>query len=469
MRLVKVRHTTGWAGHLQKTTPVFGTGDWSSLAGRLPSTQTNVRVTLLQRDHCDEDSQAAIIRRLDDEPVSRVHVLAMVISAVGFTFDLSETAVGTALSGVFSAPPHAVPPDRLAWMLSSIYLGAILGPPLFGALADRYGRRIALVASLLTLALTSLAGACTPDIAALSVARGLSGISLGAYPPLMITYLTDLLPARCRGTMIMVTVTIGYLGPPATVFLMRWLTPLEPLGFEAWRWVLAVGGVGAAVGGLLFICLPESPRWVLAARRMESRLTTIERPQLHYRVQFLLVAVLSFLSPWATVAFPLLTGTILVARGFTLSDTLLYVGVATFGPFIGAVLAAAVADRIERRTALVVCAAGMMATCVGFWLSTLPIWLMLASIGFNLFVALYLPAISLYTAELFPTRIRASVTARAWSINRIAAWLGPMILLPLLQAEGSGAIFGIITGALVVSVLLILLFGPPGEAGRPVG
>jgi MFS family permease len=41
-----------------------------------------------------------------------------------------------------------------------------------------------------------------------------AGLALGAFPPLMIAYLTDLLPARQRGTLTVAVVGIGYLSPP---------------------------------------------------------------------------------------------------------------------------------------------------------------------------------------------------------------------------------------------------------------
>lgn len=405
--------------------------------------------------------------RANSESIGWVHILAVGVSALGFLFDLGELAFGSALSGVFSAPPYAVPPGQLAWLLSSLYLGAIIGPPLAGVLADRRGRRVTLIVILSWLAVTSVLGACSPGIAWLSAARGLSGIALGAFPPVMITYLTDLLPAKYRGTLIMVAVAAAYLGPPAIVFLLRWLTPLAPLGWAAWRWVLLVGGAGAAISAALYVVLPETPRWLASAART-GVLSRNSRLMPRHRGRFLLVVALSFLSPWATVAFPLLTGAILVMKGFALSDTLLYVGISTFGPFIGAITAAAGADRVERRTALVTCALGMIVAGTGFWLASAPLWLMTTSFVFNLCVSLYLPAISVYSAELFPTEIRARATSLAWSANRVAAALGPLVLLPWLRTVGIDVVFAVITGVMVASVLVILLFAPRGASGQPI-
>src|SRR5205807_10530959 len=80
-----------------------------------------------------------------------------------------------------------------------------------------------------------------------------------------IAYLSDVLPPRRRGTLILITAALGFLGAPAVTFLMRWLTPLQPFGLEGWRWALIIGAVGSAAIATAFRYLPESPRWLIAA------------------------------------------------------------------------------------------------------------------------------------------------------------------------------------------------------------
>lgn len=389
------------------------------------------------------------------EPVSLSpgDFLIVVVCAIGFTFDLSEISFGAALSGVFSSAPYRIPQNQLAWLLASVYIGAILGPPFMGAFADRYGRRRALTVTTLYLSLTSFAAAASPGIHALSVLRGLSGIALGAYPPLMITYLTDVLPERIRGRWIMVTCAIAYLGPPATLFLMRWLTPLEPFGLSGWRWVIGIDAIGALVAGILFLCLPESATWCKATARGAAHSLVTSRP-------LWLVVTLSFLAPWATVAFPLLAAAFLVAKGFNLSDTLLYVGIATFGPFAASMLASVVADRVERQTALVTCSLVMMVAAAAFYCSDRAGWLILASFAFNLSVALYMPALNTYIAELFSVLARARAMSWAWSANRLAAAAVPLTMLPLLHSRGEGFVFSIIVASLIATILIVMACAP---------
>lgn len=429
-----------------------------------------------------------IAQRMDRLPVTRLHLAAVALCALGFSFDLMEMALGNVLSAVFSAAPYSARRQELALLLSSVYIGAIFGAPLLGHWADRHGRRILLIGALTWLAATSALAATSPNAGTLSVARAMSGLALGAYPPLMFAYLTDLLPPARRGLLIFLTVAAGAIGPPMGVFFVRALTPSAPLGLEAWRWAFIAGAVGAALVALLFRRLPESPRWLQVKGRNEEAAATCTRferskevlssppaaqPATEARAEgaqrgaLPMVSFLYFLSPWSTVAFPLMIGAVLVGKGFRIHDTLLFVGVSTFGLMIGSGLSAAFVDRMQRRGALAACAVAMAVSGLAFALSTTPGWLMATSVMFTLSAALFVPTMTMYGAEVFPTQHRARYSAIAWAFNRIGAAAAPFVLLPLLHGVGVVAMTSVIVGTLALS-LLVLCFCPRGYAGRSV-
>ena len=212
------------------------------------------------------DGTDPIAARLDALPVTPLHWAILVVCALGLFFDVVEAGLSNALSAVFSAPPHRVPARELSFLLASVFAGGAVGAPLLGWFADRHGRRLALGIALLVLTVTSLLAAASSDVFWLTVCRALSGFALGAYPPLIVAYLSDVSPPAQRGRMILICGAIGFLGAPAVVFLIRWLTPLAPLGIDGWRWALVIGAVGCAAVGLAFRWLPESPRWLASVR-----------------------------------------------------------------------------------------------------------------------------------------------------------------------------------------------------------
>jgi putative MFS transporter len=435
-----------------------------------------------------ELTSPTIAERLDRVPFTRLHALTIGLCAMGFGFDLLEMTLGSALAAVFSSPPHAAAPGQLSMLLSSVFVGAIAGAPLAGWCADRHGRRLTLIALLLLLCASSLGAAFSADIAGVTAWRCLSGVALGGFPPLVITYLTDILPAGRRGPLMMATVGIATLGPAAGIFLVRALTPLQPLGLEAWRWGFIIGGMGSGLAGILFFLLPESPRWLATRLRMpeadqcclrferSSALLAATIPASSaggksvgsvQRRSWPLAAALSFLSPWSTVAFPLLSGAVLAQKGFKLTDTLLYVGLSTLGPLVGNLLVATVIDRIGRRTAMVLCSFGMLAAGTVFIASDAPALLVVGSFAFTLLVSMQLSFLNLYLSELFPTETRGRAVAGAWAVNRVGAALGPLLLLPLLQGRGASTMFAVIAASLVAGIALLAL-APSGAVRRPV-
>ena len=384
--------------------------------------------------------------------------LAVCVCALGLGVGLLEMSLGNALATVFSAPPYQLSGFDLGWILSGVYLGAVVGSPVLGWAANHLGLQRTLRWLLLGLAVTAGLCAASPGPNWLGMGRILSGLVLGPYPPLMIAYLSQILPPQRRGTLIFAASGVAYLAPPAGVFLVRGLSGSAPLGLDSWRWPFALS---AAVA----LCIAAAATWlppITVGQQQHCAAAAVPVDQ--HRARFALAAALYFLSPWATVAFPLLTGPILLHRGLSLQDSLLDVGLATFGPVIGTFALGPLMDRIERRTSLVWFALLMLVSAVGF--ITLPYAAVTTAtvVLFSTGVALYTPALTVYGAELFPHRSRATATTIAWALNRLAACLAPLVLIA--ASHGSATVLiGSVCSALLVSILLVWT-GPPGAMGK---
>ncbi|WP_157615098.1 MFS transporter [Variovorax paradoxus] len=430
----------------------------------------------------------SVAARLDAIPLNRLHLFVLVISGFGLAIDVYEIGLGSAFGAIFSGAPYSASAQSLSWLLSSVYIGAVLGASVGGWLAYRMGRRMVLTGMLWLLAATAALAGASVSIEWLTLARTIMGLTLGAFPPLLTAYLADLLPARSRGKLIFVTMAIAFVGAPAGVFFIRTMTPLEVLNLSGWRWSLLVGALGAVIAALAFRRLPESPRWLSAVGREQEAEIALQRfersrpaswadssktppspapepneaadPAESTRLRFAKYAGLCFLSPWSTAAFPLLIGAMLVQKGFKLSDTLFYVGLSAFGPIIGTLLAAFAIDRFDRRLTLAGCAAVMLVSGVAFEFTNQPAWLLAATASFFLCSAVYLPMLNIYGTELFDTRLRASAVAGAWAFNRLGAAVAPLLLIPILDRGGTLPVMAVIWCSLVTGILLVAVSAP---------
>ncbi len=83
--------------------------------------------------------------RLDSLDVKWLHLAILSILGLGYFLDLMEIGFGGAFTAIFAPAQHSSSTFPVAALISSIYVGAVIGAPLFGMAADRYGRRRVLV------------------------------------------------------------------------------------------------------------------------------------------------------------------------------------------------------------------------------------------------------------------------------------------------------------------------------------
>jgi len=183
------------------------------------------------------------------------------------------TALTIVLDGVDNQLlPNAVPFIAPEWgfangapfrnALATGPFGMMIGGLMGGVLGDRYGRRTALLGSVLAFAVLTIAIAFVNSVFALGVLRFVAGIGLGGAMPNAATLASEYVPRRQRPFAVTLTIVCIPLGGFAASSMAAWVGPEY-----GWRALFIVGGIIPLVlAGALAKVLPESPRY-LASRR----------------------------------------------------------------------------------------------------------------------------------------------------------------------------------------------------------
>jgi MHS family alpha-ketoglutarate permease-like MFS transporter len=309
-----------------------------------------------------------------------------------------------------------------AVLFSATFLMRPLGGWLFGYLADRYGRRISLMLSVLCMCFGSLIIACTPTYATigfaapmiLAFARIIEGLSLGGEYGASATYLSEVADAKHRGfysSFQYVTLIGGQLTAIIVLLLLQkvFLTEQE-LKDWGWRIPFVIGALLAIFAAVMRRDLHETPAF-LEAKRLAKPMGSI-RGLLKYPRELLLVVGLTAGGTAAFYTFTTYMQTFVkLSVGLTTDQTTTVIfGSLIFATFLQP-LYGALSDRIGRKPLLIFFGvAGTLGTIP--ILTTLqttksPFMAFLLICAAWIFVAGYTSINAIVKAELFPTNIRA--------------------------------------------------------------
>lgn len=436
----------------------------------------------------DRFSVAARLNRL---PVTSLHRTATWVVGLGLFFDLYEVFLAGILGEVLTVHFELGTFEKQL-VVASGFVGMFLGAIVLGRLADRMGRRRAFLITLGVYSLFTLLGAFSVDPWFLIVTRFVAGAGLGAELPLADAYLADLLPTRHRGRVIAWAYTLAFFGMPAVGLIGRWLVPVSPLGFEGWRWMFVIGGLGAFAVWLVRRGLPESPRWLESVGRDDEARALVARFERQARAEggelpepdaadrprpagTVSVATL-FRAPWTrrTVmlwsfqvlqafgyyGFSTMGPLVLAAKGYDIKDSLLYTGLSFLGYPLGSALSVLVVDRLERKNLIVGSAFAMAVLGLAFGFAPGSAAVIAFGFLYTLVSNVFSNAFHVYQGELYPTQVRATAAGTAYSMSRLATAAMPFTLLPLLEARGAVAMYVVVAAAMALLMVIVAALGP---------
>ncbi len=155
--------------------------------------------------------------------------------------------------------------------------GMAAGSPLAGYVGDRFGRRTALIGCVSLFGLATIASSFVDGVAGLAVLRVLTGMGAGGALPNAAALAAEFAPLRRRHAAVLLTLVCVPLGGMIGGVIASWVLPA--LG---WRALYMIGGVmPLAFAIVLWLALPESPRFLARHPEYRQRLTELLRRMGH--------------------------------------------------------------------------------------------------------------------------------------------------------------------------------------------
>ncbi len=378
-----------------------------------------------------------------------------------------------------------VPRSAFSSVVSLGYMGMMIGGAIAGFAGDRFGRRTALLASVIIFGVTTLGAAMVHDITSLGVLRFLAGLGLGGAMPNAAALAAEYVPRRQRPFAVTLTIVCVPLGGT-----FAGLLGIRMLPVVGWRTLFVLGGIIPIVAAIaLRFLMPESPRFLARHSSRWKELVALLRRlghQLDEDVAFedkaeqstAKVSIASLFGPefrrdtialWAAffccllsvyLGFSWLT-TLLTGAGFATSVASTGITVFNLGGVFGAVIGGIAIGRYGSRISMLVMSA---AAIVGAALLSLmditpsnlwPLLVLLTITGASINgVQTTMYALA---AHVYPSIVRASGVGSAVAFGRSGAILVGYVGPWTIALGGTTAFFGAVATMMTATFIALAL------------
>jgi MFS family permease len=326
-----------------------------------------------------------------------------------------------------------------------------LGGWMFGRIADRHGRRVGIVASVMTYSIFTAACGLAEEVWQLAVFRFLLGLGMGGAWTTGAALVSESWPTRHRGKAVGLMQSAWAVGYGGAALVSAIVLPRF-----GWRAMFLLGVLPSLALLWVYRAVDEPEIWKQSRQTgaPHGSLAIIFTPA--YRRVTASMIVLSFCALYAYWAFnfwvpsylslPVSKNGVGLGRGMVAA---LLVAM-NAGGWLGYVLYGYVSDRVGRRRSFVtyLLVSAILVVAYGSTKSVPALFLLGPVVAF--FSTGYFSGFGVIIAELYPTNVRATATGFTFNIGRVGSALAPILIASLAQTRGFGVAFATASATLVL-------------------
>jgi MFS transporter, AAHS family, 4-hydroxybenzoate transporter len=431
-------------------------------------------------------STSAVAHVIDDRPLSRFQLWTILLCGIVVVLDGFDTQCMGFLVPVMSENLN-IPLPAFGPVLAAALFGLMIAAMGSGPIADRYGRRVVVIVSVVVFGVFALLTARATTLRELILLRFLTGLGLGGAMPNAVALTAEYTPKRLQP----IVVGAIFVGMPAGALIAS-QTAAVVIPLWGWRSVFVIGGVLPLLLAMVLIpLLPESVRFLSASGASAERVAAILRriapdlsarradvppvdadrvrdgvPVRHLFTEgraagtlllwvpfFMNLLILYFILSWLPA--------LLRQLGMPVSIGVQAIAMFSVGGMIGTLFQGSVMNAVGARTVLLieffVCTALIAVLAVAASFVGL---LMIATLALGICVQGAQAGLNALAASFYPTGVRATGIGWALGIGRIGSILGPSLGGVLLSLQWSPAlIFMSGVGPALCAAAAIVLIG----------
>lgn len=443
--------------------------------------------------------------------IGYVWTICLVAACGGLLFGYDWVVIGGA-KPFYEAYFSITDPAQSGWAMSSALVGCIFGALISGWCADKFGRKMPLILSAILFSASAWGTAVASNFDMFIVYRVVGGVGIGLASALSPLYIAEVSPAEKRGRFVAVnqlTIVIGVLAAQ----LIN-LTIAEPVatgatqqaivdswnGQTGWRWMFGAELVPALAFLVLMFFVPESPRWLVKAGKVDRARAMLQRiGSVHYAEQTLKEIEHSLQKDnhkvaWSALLQPQIKPIVIIgmvlavfqqwcginvifnyaqeifaSAGFDINGTLKSIVATGIINLVFTLAALPLVDKIGRRKLMLFGASGLtviyvlIASAYGLGIMGWPV-LVLVLAAIAIYALTLAPVTWVLLSEIFPNRVRGL----AMSLGTLALWIACFLLtytFPLLNASLGAAGSFLLYGAICAMGYIYVLRNVPETKG----
>ena len=270
---------------------------------------------------------------------------------LGWSLDAFDFFILTFCVSAIAIEFHA----QVSAVLEAVFLTLAMRPVgafLFGAIADRYGRRPALMIDIIAYSVFELASAFAPSLHVFLILRALFGIAMGGEWGVGAALAFETLPKENRGFfsgLLQEGYVVGY--------LLAALAYATIFRFIGWRGMFVVGALPAFLVIYIRTKVEESPAWRQGRGSSVGVQRSLGKDILKYFGTFIFLAVLMFaFNAYSHGTQDIYPTFLQKNRGFSPKTVGLVAIVYSVGALLGGIVFGSWSERVGRRKAIVIAA-----------------------------------------------------------------------------------------------------------------